>query len=314
MKTHISLNLLAFLTGGAMLLTASPFAVQTVIDPTGNNFINLLGINNSGKIVGFDNNPLAQGFTLVLPANFASENFPGATSTMVTGINQNGDTVGIYTDAGGNTHGFTEIGGSFTTVDDPASPVFNQGLGINNSDRTVGYFAPTQAGTTGQIAYSQAAGTFTNINSLLPANFNSQAVGIDNAGDIVGFYMPTSATSIGFLDMAGVITTIDPFGSAFTQALGINNFGEIVGFYTDGNAVQHGYVDNGGIFTSFDPAGSVNTTINGVNDLGQIAGFYTDANDNVIGFVGTPTPEPATLTLVGAGLLAGLGIWRRRNG
>jgi len=126
--------------------------------------------------------------------------------------------------------------------------------------------------------------------------------------------MPTSATSIGFLDMAGVITTIDPFGSAFTQALGINNFGEIVGFYTDGNAVQHGYVDNGGIFTSFDPAGSVNTTINGVNDLGQIAGFYTDANDNVIGFVGTPTPEPATLTLVGAGLLAGLGIWRRRNG
>src|SRR3984957_5435458 len=109
-------------------------------------------------------------------------------------------------------------------------------------------------GTTGQIAYSQAAGTFTNINSLLPANFNSQAVGIDNAGDIVGFYMPTSATSIGFLDMAGVIPTIDPFGSAFTQALGINNFGEIVGFYTDGNAVQHGYVDNGGIFTSFDPA------------------------------------------------------------
>ena len=77
MKFHISLNLLAFLTGGAILLTASPFAVQTVIDPTGNNFINLLGINNSGKVVGFDNNPLAQGFTLVATGKLRSREFPG---------------------------------------------------------------------------------------------------------------------------------------------------------------------------------------------------------------------------------------------
>jgi hypothetical protein len=314
MKFPTLLNLLVFLAGGAVLSTAGSFTVQTVQYPTDPTFTQLLGINNSGTVAGFHGGVTAQGFTLVLPNSFTTENFPGSAQTMVTGINQNGDTVGIYMDGAGNTHGFTEIGGTFTTVDDPASTVFNQGLGINSSDRTVGYYAPTQAGTTGQIAYSQFGGSFTNINALLPANFNSQAVGINNGGNIVGFYMPTATTSIGFLDLGGVISTIDPFGSTFTQALGINNLGEIVGFYTDAMGNQHGYVDIGGVFTSFDPPGSVNTTINGLNDKGQIVGFYTDANDNVIGFVGTPTPEPATLTLVGAGLLAGLGILRRKNG
>jgi hypothetical protein len=315
MKFPTSLNLLALLTGGAILLTGSSFTVQTVLDPADPTFTQLLGINNSGTIAGFTGAVTASGFTLVLPSSFTNENFPGAAQTMVTGINQNGDTVGIYIDGGGTTHGFTDIGGVFRTVDDPGS-VFNQGLGINNSDTTAGYASFTDpAGMTGQVAYTQAGGVFTNINALLPANFNSQAVGIDNAGDIVGFYMPTATTSIGFLDIGGVISTIDPFGSTFTQALGINNLGEIVGFYVDGSDVQHGYIDNGGFFTSFDPAGSVNTTINGVNDLGQIVGFYSDANDNVDGFVGTlVTPEPATLTLVGAGLLACLGILRRRNG
>ena len=125
--------------------------------------------------------------------------------------------------------------------------------------------------------------------------------------------MPTATTSIGFLDQGGVISTIDPFGSTFTQALGINDLGEIVGFYTDANGVQHGYVDSNGIFTSFDPSGSTNTTINGLNDLGQIVGFYTDGNDNVIGFVGTPTPEPAAIALLCAGLLAlAAGAFRMR--
>jgi hypothetical protein len=315
MKLSSNLVATAILAGSGVLTAGPVFTVETIIDPGNPTFTQALGINNSGTIAGFSGNPTATGFTLTLPNSFAYENFPGAMSTMVTGINQNGDTVGIYVDAGGTTHGFTDIGVNFTTVDQPGT-VFNQGLGINLADETVGYSSAIDpAGMVGQDAYSQLGGVFTSINALLPSNDNSQAVGINNAGNVVGFYMPTATTSVGFLDMGGTISTLDPFGSAFTQALGINNLGEIVGFWTDGGGVQHGYVDIGGVFYSFDPAGSASTTINGVNDLGQIVGFYTDGSDNTIGFVGSPAsvPEPATLTLVGAGLLACAAISRRKR-
>ena len=305
------------------LLAAIPLAVAPVAhaansltfvtDPTGTGVINLLGINNSGTIAGFDNGVTNAGFTLTLPANFTVVNFPGAASTQVTGINAAGDVSGIYVDAAGANHGFTRIGGTFTTVDDSASTVFNQALGINNSSETVGYYTLNPAGAPGDIAYSQKGGVFTDINALLPANFNSQAVGINSNSTpwIVGFYQPDSAlaTSLGFVDEGGTIQTIDPFGSTFTQALGVNDLGEIVGSYVDPiTGVQHGYIDNGGAFTSFDPPGSRSTTINGINDKGDIVGFYTNpTTDTVDGFVGTPVPEPSTWAMMLAGF-AGLGL------
>jgi len=241
---------------------------------------------------------------------------PPVVSSQVTGINAAGDLSGFYVDSAGNTNGFTDIGGVFTNVNNPLSTAFNQALGINNAHETTGYFAPTQGGTPGQIAYSQLGGAFTDINKLLPSNVNSQAVGINNAATpwIVGFYQPTLATSLGFLDMGGVISTIDPFGSTNTQALGVNDSGEIVGFYVDPmTGVQHGYIDNGGVFTTFDPPGSTNTTINGVNDLGDIVGFYTPAgSEATVGFVGTPVPEPATWAMMLLGF-AGLGFLGRRS-
>jgi hypothetical protein len=303
--------------GGALLAAiAGPasagYSVQTVTDPTGTNFINLLGINDAGTIGGFDNAVNAQGFTLTLPNNFTPQNFPGSTMSMVTAINNNGSTAGIYMDPAGNTHGYTDINGVFTTVDDPASLVFNQALGINNANTTVGYYAPTQAGNFGQIAYSQSHGTFTNINALLPANVNSQAVGINNHGAIVGFFQPTSLTSIGFYDNNGTFTQIDPFSSTITQALGINDQGEIVGFYTEPNGNQYGYIDNNGVFTSFDPFGSNFVLINGVNDLGQIVGFYLNNDGATVGFVGTPTPAPEPAAPI-AVALAGLMLVRLRR-
>jgi hypothetical protein len=320
------------------LLAAIPLAIAPaahaaynltfVTDPTGTGVINLQGINNSGTIAGFDNGVTNQGFTpnqgftLTLPNNFTAENFPGAASTQVTGINAAGDLSGTYVDAN-YPHLFTKIGGVFKTLDNPSPEDLYYGLalgGINNADETVGYYVPADAGPPNPaVAFSEKGGVFT---YLLP-NLNSQAWGINSAATpwIVGSYRDAVfAQPFGFLDVGGAITTIDPFGSTSTMALGVNDLGEIVGFYVDSDGNQHGYIDNNGVFTSFDPPGSRSTTINGINDKGDIVGFYTDPQFNVDGFVGSPVPEPVPEPSTWAMMLAGfaglglLGYRKARRG
>jgi len=289
------------------------YNVTSIPDPTSTNVLQALGINNSMTVAGFDNGSFNQGFTLTLPSTFSSPIlYPpaGTYPTMVTGINDAGDVSGIYVNTvTGVNNGFTDIGGAFTTVNNPASAVFNQALDINNSDETVGYYAPTVGGTPGDVSYSQKGGVFTPVSGL-PTNFNNQAVGLNNLGEIVGFYQPDAAlaTSFGYLDDGGTITTIDPFGSTFVSANGINDQGDIVGTYVNGSGTTVGFVwTPGGGYTSFDIYGSAVTDINSINDKGDIVGFYVTGADATIGFVGTPVPEASTWAMLLAGF-AGLGF------
>ncbi|MGH7154062.1 MAG: hypothetical protein ACREF3_09030, partial [Acetobacteraceae bacterium] len=130
--------LAAAVVGAGAIATARPAAAfVNIIDPANPTFTQALGINDSGTIVGYGNATNFDGFVLTLPpvaGNFTRENFPGAGpgGTQVVGIDKAGDTVGFYLDTAGNTHGFTKVGSTFKTVDQPGS-VFNQLLGINQA-------------------------------------------------------------------------------------------------------------------------------------------------------------------------------------
>ena len=306
---------LNFIFAFALLLTfcTSAFAQQTYSfrkvafgDPNVS-FTQLLGINNSGVIAGYHNFQQNQGFTLVLPNSFSSENFPNSMMTQVIGINNKMTTDGFYVDNSGITHGFFRTSnGKFTTVDYPGAQIateFNQLLSQNDNFQAAGYYSNSIANTTPDIPYTydEVGGVFHVI--MIPAAVGgAQATGINNSGVTCGFYIDVNQVNHGWIIFNGVFMPLDVPGSTFTQALGLNNRGQVVGAFTDAGGQTHGFVYTIGTasFQTIDAPDSNGTTIvNGINDAGKLVGFYGTAPINT-GFVATPTAPSASLSGDGA--------------
>src|SRR6266436_2548226 len=71
--------------------------------------------------------------TLAQSRAYTTIDFPGATETGASGINNLGQIVGGYVLPDGSRHGFLYSGGIFTTIDDPNALTSSEALGINNS-------------------------------------------------------------------------------------------------------------------------------------------------------------------------------------
>jgi len=276
-------------------------------------FNQLLGINNSGLIAGYFGSGAQghpnQGYLLSPqygPGDYASENFPGSVQTQVTGLNDNGDTVGFWSSMNNATmvndnHGFWEKNGAFHTVNFPtgdnSSPQVDQLLGINDRGTAVGFYTNGQGSNRG-YTYDVRSRTFTRVQvpgyPTGTAGPSLTAAAINNSDDVAGFYTNAAGDTDAFLAMNhGRFRTLEFPGATATQAFGVNDRDEVAGAYTLGSgsgATTHGFTwtPGGGFATVDDPHGIGTTTINGINDAGDLVGFYTDAAGNTDGFGAAP--------------------------
>jgi hypothetical protein len=300
---------------------------QNIINPGDPTFNQELGINNSGLISGYFGSGNAgfpnKGYTTAPPyTSFTPENFTGSVQTQVTGLNNNGTTVGFWSDTNmgvgmDNNFGFVDVGGTFTNVNNPGTattpPVFNQLLGVNDSKVAVGFYTDA-AGVTHGYTYNVASSTFSaNIDDPSAVGSTTTA-GINNSGLIVGFFTNAAGNMDGFIDNSGAFTTVTVPGAMDTSLTGVNNLGQAVGFDVDAAGNMHGIICSTSTLTCSqydDPNGIGTTTFNGINDKGQIVGFYVDANDNTIGLLAA-TPEPSYFVVL-LGAMIGLGAMRLRR-
>jgi hypothetical protein len=208
----------------------------------------------------------------------------------------------LFASAGASAQTFT-----FTTLDNPGDPTFNQLLGINDDGTIVGYFGSGAVGHP-NIGYEISAPYTEYVSRNQPGSVQTQATGINNAGLITGFWSDTNdGTDNNFavlfepvVSRVASISVVDPL-VAFnqvpnspawvSQALGINNEDVVAGFYVDGWGTSHGYTYSlkTAAYTAVNVANGAPDAATGINDNGQVSGFYVNAKKQTVGFVKNST-------------------------
>jgi probable HAF family extracellular repeat protein len=147
----------------------------------------------------------------------------------------------------------------------------------------------------------------------------SEALGVNDVGDIVGWSEGPHDANHAFLYRDGVMHDLGSLGgpSLNSEAHAINNHRQIVGITNDVTINWVPALWESGTWYDLNaliPPGSGWTLLgaNDINDAGQITGigYFDDAYQHA--FLLTPVPEPATMTLWGAGGPVLL-LRRRRN-
>jgi hypothetical protein len=186
---------------------------------------------------------------------------------------------------------------SFTRIDNPLDPTFNQLLAIDNNGVISGYFGsglqghPNQAYVT-KPPYNQF------LPNNLPTSTQTQVQAYIAGGTASGFWSPSNTgtdQNFGFIELIvnGVVTYIDvndPLTAStpkVNQLLGINKSLNAVGFYEDQNRAPHGYlysVSTGKYFAVNVP-GAVSDSAFGINAKNLICGAFTKADGKTDGFL-----------------------------
>lgn len=186
----------------------------------------------------------------------------------------------------------SKVGYTFTELNNPGDPTFNQLLGINDSGVIAGYFgvgtkkSPNKGYT---LASPYGGGNYTNEN--FPGSVQTQVIAINNSGATAGFWVDKAGNNYGFTYSNGAYVSYSDQangGGNFNQLLGINDHNLAVGFYTDSSNNNHGYrlnLSNGTFTEILPPSGGSNLVATGICDQDDETGYYTNSSGVTVGFL-----------------------------
>jgi probable HAF family extracellular repeat protein len=142
------------------------------------------GINNSGDVVGsYDDSQGNQHGFLYSGGVFSTIDPPGATTTLLGGINNNGVIAGTFcVSPVGNCQGFLLFNNHFLTISHPQS-IGTQVLGLNDHTDLAADWDPS-SGVEHDFIRAAASGQFIDFDLLNSSD--TAAYGINNSGEIVG--------------------------------------------------------------------------------------------------------------------------------
>ncbi|HKW74427.1 MAG TPA: hypothetical protein VJN64_02795 [Terriglobales bacterium] len=284
------------LAGSAFAQIDSPNFKFVAINVSGAANTVASGINNGGVIVGFfqvGTNCIpdtvtptchTHGFKLA-NRRITRLDIPGALNTFIFGLNDFGDTAGIFQDSAGKFHGFLRHHTGQVQRIDPTGTLSGAASAVNNSLTVVG----------GNFSWHN--GKFTKVDFTTPGNGESQNLsGISNPGVIVGTLFHQDFFN-GILKAGSDFDLFPRINGSDTHVLGVNGRGDVVGFATaiPGQGFYSPHVERGE-GTSDKPErplnpipvsfpGASQTAPNAINFNQAIVGSYQDKNFKTHGFL-----------------------------
>jgi hypothetical protein len=256
-----------------------------------------LSINTPGQTVGYC---LIGGYPQAFvrqPDGLLSTFAADAYGTEAVDINDNGETVGWYTDVNNLSHAFTLSSAGLTKFDVPGADQTIP-VGINASGVIGGW------SLTNGVVQGFTRDALGNIRTFKDLNFiASEVLGLNDLGDTVG-YAQDSAGIHGFVqDAQGNVTLFDAPGSDPTQgtyATAINSNGLIVGRSVNSRTRSQGFIRSAsGTFTTFSAHGAgsngyAGTFPESINDSGEIAGYGLTSGFINFAFTSSDGSAPVT--------------------
>jgi probable HAF family extracellular repeat protein len=240
-----------------------------------------MAINANGDVAGYGDLPdgTYHAFRWTRAAGLEDLGANGEWFAQAFGINDNGDVVGVYLDAGFNPHGFIAPRGGvmqdLLTYERPIQFV----TAITADGRLAGSFL------SGEGAHGFRTLTDGSLQDLGSPNLTSDAADINEAGDVTGTEWHSASvfdpiTAYRYSASSGKVD-LGTLGGRASAGLSINSSGVVVGWAWDANSVGHAFrarpdlsmEDLGMLGGAYPQSGA-----EAINDNGTIVGYSTGSS------------------------------------